>query len=303
MSWSWLFCYKDVLQPLPKTLFSIGEECFNPSLLCWIINKSYPRPHKHDNAQDGLHSWWIYWWWWGGGARWNMTTMLQSQMQHSMCPIPSHCSILLNSAPRSPHVQRSRPTLQRICKAERGGARTASHDLGSSRDLGMVHLVFGMVIFPRLVKLVFWMVLVLHIVWQCGFARTAKNDAIPGPTLMQDLLRKGLVIVKILGERYWWYWQAEQMKNCATGYCTKVCNDQIECDNGIPPVRPLWDPLWAHSPLFSLHRWTGHCQPLSSLSAISYTVKSWFEYDDAEHCFNQSLGQHPIRWNFCLPDL
>ena len=96
--------------------------------------------------------------------RWNMTTMLQSQMQHSMCPIPSHCSILLNSAPRSPHVQRSRPTLQRICKAERGGARTASHDLGSSRDLGMVHLVFGMVIFPRLVKLVFWMVLVLHIV-------------------------------------------------------------------------------------------------------------------------------------------
>ena len=96
--------------------------------------------------------------------RWNMTTMPQSQMQHSMCPIPSHCSILLNSAPRSPHVQRSRPTLQRICKAERGGARTASHDLGSSRDLGMVHLVFGMVIFPRLVKLVFWMVLVLHIV-------------------------------------------------------------------------------------------------------------------------------------------
>ena len=66
-----------------------------------------------------------------------MTMMLQSQMQHSMWPIPSQCSILLNSGPRS----RRRPTLQRIGKAERGAARAASHDLRPPRDLGIVHLV------------------------------------------------------------------------------------------------------------------------------------------------------------------
>ena len=162
--------------------------------------------------------------------RWNMTTMPQSQMQHSMCPIPSHCSILLNSAPRSPHVQRSRPTLQRICKAERGGARTASHDLGSSRDLGMVHLVFGM-----------------------NLEKGTGNGT----------------GVKILGERYWWYWQGDQIKSCAMGIVQWVlCNDQIECDNGIPPVRPLWDPI---PPFLPSPNW-----PLSAtfFPAISYTVTS-----------------------------
>ena len=47
---------------------------------------------------------------------------------------------------------RRRPMLQRICKAEHGVARTASHDLGPPHDPGMVPLVF----FDFLVFLLKW---------------------------------------------------------------------------------------------------------------------------------------------------